>query len=245
MSVSHVPVGHTVMVQQVKKPIVMLEIIVKMGQIIMVLQVVQSVMNVQTGSRIHVHQELIKMNQIKPHVNNVHAEFIVKPQVVHHPQVINVLMDTFVKRAQKENIQPRTPREMATMARALLVTFVKAASKQNVTLENIKTKLIKVHVKIVLLVSFVMEPVLKHSIAVNVLQVVSVLKVQQAKRHVPRELTEVKLEREAVLTVSHVRVVTFVMHVLLLLMTLTYVPSVITASSEPNHPMGTPLLQLH
>ena len=79
MSVNHVYVGHTVTGQQVKKPIVMLEIIVKKAQIIRVLQVVQSVTNVQTGSRIHVRQELIKTNQIKPQVNNVQMEFIVKP----------------------------------------------------------------------------------------------------------------------------------------------------------------------
>ena len=82
MSVNHVHVGHTVMGQQVKKPIVMLGIIVKMGQIIMVLQHVQSAMNVQTGSRIPVHQELTKMNQIKSHANNVLREFIVKPPEV-------------------------------------------------------------------------------------------------------------------------------------------------------------------
>ena len=209
MSVNHVHVGHTVMVQQVKKPIVMLGIIVRMGQIITVLQAVQSAMNVQTGSRIHARQELIKMSQIKIHANNVRVEFIVKLQEVQHPQVINVLMDTFVKRVLRENIQPRTPREMTTMARVLLVTIVETASKENVFLDNTKTKLIKVDVKIVLLVSFVMALVLKHSLVLNVLLAVSVWKEQQAKKHVPRELTEVKMELEAVLTVSHVKVVTF------------------------------------
>ena len=230
MSVKHVRVGHTVMVQQVEKPIVMLEIIVKKAQIIRVLQVVQSVTNVQTGSRIHARQELIKMSQIKIHANNVRVEFIVKLQEVQHPQVINVLMDTFVKRVLRENIQPRTPREMTTMARVLLVTIVETASKENVFLDNTKTKLIKVDVKIVLLVSFVMALVLKHSLVLNVLLAVSVWKEQQAKKHVPRELTEVKMELEAVLTVSHVKVVTFVVQALPVLITLTYVPSVITAS---------------
>ena len=209
MNVNHVYVGHTVTGQQVKKPIVMLEIIVKMGQVITVLQAVQLVMNAPTGSRIHVHQELIKMNQIKTHVNNVQLDVIVKPQEVQHSPVISVLMDTFVKWALRENIPLRIPPEMATMARALLVTIVKTASKQNVALDNIKTKLIKVHVKIVLLVSFVMALVLKHSLVLNVLLAVSVWKEQQAKKHVPRELTEVKMELEAVLTVSHVKVVIF------------------------------------
>ena len=170
-----------------------------------------------------------------------------KPQVVQHSQVINVLMDTFVKRAPRENIPPRTLPGMTIMAHVLLVIIVETASKENVTLDNTKIKLIKVHVKVVLLVSFVMELVLKHSMfqVVNVLLVVSVLKAQQAKKHVPRELTEVKLEPEAVPTVSHVKVVTFVVQALPILMTLTYVPSAITVSSEPNHPMGTPLLQLH
>ena len=223
MNVNHVHVGHTVMAQQVKKPIVMLGIIVKMGQIIMVLQAVQSVMNVQTGSRIHVHQELFKMNQIKSHANNVLKEFIVKPQEVRHPQVIDVLMDTFVQWAPRENIPPRTPPEMTTMAHVLLVIIAKPASKLNAVLDNTKTKLTRVHVKIVLLVSSVMELVLKHLMVVNVQLVVSVLKEQLVKKHVPKELTEVKSEPEAVLIVSHVKAVTFVMQVLPILMAPTYV----------------------
>ena len=106
---------------------------------------------------------------------------------------------------------------------------------------------IKTELKIVLLVSFAIELVLKHSMlqVVNVLLVVSVLKPQQAKKHVPRELTEVKLELEAVLTVSHVKVVTFVVQALPILITLTYVPSVITTSSEPKHSIRMLLLLLH
>ena len=115
------------------------------------------------------------------------------------------------------------------MAHVLLVIIAKTASKLNVVVDNTKIKLTRVHVKIVLLVSSVMELVLKHLMVVNVQLVVSVLKEQLAKKHVPKELTEVKLEPEAVLIVSHVKAVTFVMQVLPILMAPTYVLLGITA----------------
>ena len=211
----------------------------------MVRQVVQSVMNVRMGSRIPAHQELIKMNQIKPHVNNVHVEFIVKLQEVTPSQVTYVPMDTFVKRVPRENIPPRIPPEMTTMVPVLLVIIVKLESKLNVVVDNIKTKLIKVHVKIVLLVSFVMELVLKHLLVLNVLLVIFVLKGQQARKHAPKELIEVRLEQEAVQIVNHVKAVTFVVQALPNLMVPTYALSGITASSEPDHSMETLLLLLH
>ena len=65
MNVSNVLVDHTVMVLQAGKPIVMLEIIVKMDLIQMVLQFVQLVMNVQMDLRIHARLEHIKMSLIK------------------------------------------------------------------------------------------------------------------------------------------------------------------------------------
>ena len=152
-----------------------------------------------------------------------------------HPQPIDAPMDTFVNWAPRENIPPRTQPAMTTMAHVQPGIFVKMVSKHHVLLENTKIKHIKVHVKIVLLVSFVMQLVLKHLLTVNVLLEAFVSKEPQWKKHVPKELTEAKLEQEALQIASRAKVVTSVVQALPNLMTVTYVPLGITVSSVLSH----------